>query len=161
MFDWKKTKADTKSFLKKAVLNDISIFTRKRLCSRLKVEGLKVCYFIKKRLHHKCFPVNIDKFLRMLILKNIGEWLLLIKRNCSEWNMIFSELQLSLCREQEVLSICFFSQNYFVNCFLIWWTKNVARVFLKANYCNYCKTVVPKRPRGYLQGLTLYKIKTT
>ena len=27
-------------------------------------EGLKTCIFIKKRLQHKYFPVNIAKFLR-------------------------------------------------------------------------------------------------
>ena len=39
--------------------------------------GQKACNFIKKRLQHRCFPVNIVEFLRTLILKNIYEWLLL------------------------------------------------------------------------------------
>ena len=34
-----------------------------------KVAGLKACIFIKKRLQHRCFPVNIAKFLRTPILK--------------------------------------------------------------------------------------------
>ena len=34
-----------------------------------KVTGLEVCNFIKKRLQHRCFLVNIAKFLRTLILK--------------------------------------------------------------------------------------------
>ena len=29
-----------------------------------KVAGLKACNFIKKKLQHKCFPVNIAKYLR-------------------------------------------------------------------------------------------------
>ena len=29
-----------------------------------KVGGLKTCNFIKKRLQHSCFPMNIAKFLR-------------------------------------------------------------------------------------------------
>ena len=37
----------------------------------------KVCNFIKKRLKHKCFPLNIAKFLRTPTLKNICERLLL------------------------------------------------------------------------------------
>ena len=41
------------------------------------VAGLKG--FIKKRLQNKCFPVNIAKFLRTTILKNICEWWLLDK----------------------------------------------------------------------------------
>ena len=31
------------------------------------------CEVVKKRLQHKCFPVNIVKFLRALIWKNICE----------------------------------------------------------------------------------------
>ena len=40
-----------------------------------KVAGFKDCKFIKKRLQHGCFPVNIAKFFRTTILKNICEWL--------------------------------------------------------------------------------------
>ena len=36
-----------------------------------KVAGRKTCKFIKKRHQRKCFPVNIAKFLRTAILKNI------------------------------------------------------------------------------------------
>ena len=41
-----------------------------------KVAGLKICNFIKKRPQCRCFPVNIVKFLRLPILKNIFERLL-------------------------------------------------------------------------------------
>ena len=33
-----------------------------------KVVGLKACNFIKKRLQHRCFPVNVGEFLRTPIL---------------------------------------------------------------------------------------------
>ena len=42
-----------------------------------KIAGLKACNFIKKRLQHRYFSVNIAKFLRITILKNICERLLL------------------------------------------------------------------------------------
>ena len=42
-----------------------------------KVAGLQAYNFIKKRLQHRCFPVNITKFLRIPILKNICQRLLL------------------------------------------------------------------------------------
>ena len=42
-----------------------------------KVAGLKACNFIEKRLQHKCFSVNIAKFLRTSILNNMCERLLL------------------------------------------------------------------------------------
>ena len=38
--------------MKKAVLKTFAIFTGK----------LQVCSFIKDRLQHKCFPLNISKF---------------------------------------------------------------------------------------------------
>ena len=44
----------------------------------MKVADLKACNFIKKRLQPRCFPVNIAKFLRAVILKNISERLPLI-----------------------------------------------------------------------------------
>ena len=40
-----------------------------------KVADLKVWNFIKKKFQHRCFPVNIAKFLKSLILKNICEQL--------------------------------------------------------------------------------------
>ena len=40
------------------------------------VAGLKTCNFIKNRPQHRCFPVNIAKFLRLHISKNICERLL-------------------------------------------------------------------------------------
>ena len=47
-------------FIKKAVLKNFAIFTGKLL--------------FKKRLEHWCFPLNIAKFLRTPILKNICYW---------------------------------------------------------------------------------------
>ena len=42
-----------------------------------KVSGLQACIFIKKRLQHRCFPVNIAKFLKTPILNYICEPLLI------------------------------------------------------------------------------------
>ena len=42
-----------------------------------KAAGLQTCKIIKKILQHRCFPVNIEKFLRAPILRNIYERLLL------------------------------------------------------------------------------------
>ena len=55
-------------FYKKAVLKNFVIFTEKHLCWTL---------FLIKRLQHGFFPVNIVKFLRMPILRNIRERMLL------------------------------------------------------------------------------------
>ena len=42
-----------------------------------KFVGLQTGNFITKRLEHRCFPVNIAKFLKTPILKDIFERLLL------------------------------------------------------------------------------------
>ena len=68
----------------KAVLKNFAIFTRKHLCWNLffnKVAGLQACNFIKKRLQRRRLTVNIPKYLRTPLLKNICERLFLIKRS--------------------------------------------------------------------------------
>ena len=55
------------------------IFIRKHVQKSLfnKVACLKACNFTKKRLQHRCFPMNIANFLRSHSLKNSCERLLL------------------------------------------------------------------------------------
>ena len=64
--------------MKKAALKNFAIFTGKHLCWSLffKVADLQARNVIKKRLQHRCFPVNIANDLRTPILKNICEVLL-------------------------------------------------------------------------------------
>ena len=54
-------------FFKKGVLRNLTKFTGKHLCKSLffnKVAGLRPAALLKKRLWHRCFPVNFAKFLR-------------------------------------------------------------------------------------------------
>ena len=60
--------------------------------SRFNKVARKVCNFIKKRLQHMCFHVNIVKFLRASILKNISERLLkhlILRRSVKSSSNIF------------------------------------------------------------------------
>ena len=58
-------------FRKKGVRKNFAIFARKHLCwSLFDVFGVN---FIIKKLPHRCFTVNITKFLRTPISKNIWE----------------------------------------------------------------------------------------
>ena len=71
--------------IKRGVLNFFSKFTGKYVCQSLffnKAAGLRLqpCNFIKKRLWHRCFPVNFVKFLRTPFLQNTFERLLLLLR---------------------------------------------------------------------------------
>ena len=91
-------------FYKKAAFKNFAIFTGKDLCCSLffnKNTGLQYCNFIKKRLQHRRFPVNIATFLRTSVLKNICErlferfptWANNIKSNIGSKEDIFSKTE--------------------------------------------------------------------
>ena len=73
-FQW----SHQRCFVRKDVLKIFAIFAGKLVLAAVlnKVAELKTCNFIKKRLQHQCFPVNITKYLRTLIFKSICERLL-------------------------------------------------------------------------------------
>ena len=67
--------------VKKRVLRNFAKFTGKHLCQSLffsRVAGLRPVISLKKRLWHRCFPVNIAKFIRTPFLKEHLWWLLLL-----------------------------------------------------------------------------------
>ena len=65
-------------FVRKGVLRNFAKFTGKHLCqSLIFTKGLRPATLLKKRLWHKCFPVNFAKFLRTPFLKEHLRWLLL------------------------------------------------------------------------------------
>ena len=67
--------------LKKGVLKNFAKFTRKKHMRQIlffnKVSGLRPATLPKKRPWHRCFPVNLAKFLRTLFLTEHLQWLLL------------------------------------------------------------------------------------
>ena len=67
--------------VRKDVLRNFAKFTEKHLCQGLFMSGPKACNFIKKRLWHRCFPVNFAKVLRTLFLQNTSRRLLLFRVN--------------------------------------------------------------------------------
>ena len=67
-------------FCKKGALSNFAKFTGKHLCQSLffnKVAGLRPATLLKKRLWHRCFPVNFAKFLRTPFFTEHLWWLLL------------------------------------------------------------------------------------
>ena len=81
--------------IQKAILKHCVIFTGKQLCRGLffnKIALHQAYNFIKKRLQHRYFLVNIGKFIRRLILKNISEQLHRWKAFCENVCQIRSEL---------------------------------------------------------------------
>ena len=69
-----------KVFCKAGVLKNFAKFTEKHLWQSLffkKVAGLRPAALLKKRLWHRCFPVNFRKFLRTPFLQVTSRRLLL------------------------------------------------------------------------------------
>ena len=67
-------------FCKKGILRNFAKFTGKNLSQSLffnKVAGLRPATLFKKRLWHRCFPVNFVKFLRTPFLTEHLRWLFL------------------------------------------------------------------------------------
>ena len=65
-------------FGKKGVLRNFTIFTGKHLCQSLFFNKVaRPATLLKKRFWHRCFPVNIVKFLRKPFLPNTSGQLLL------------------------------------------------------------------------------------
>ena len=64
-------------FIKKGVLKNFTKFTEKYLCHGLFFNRVAVATLLKKRLWHRCFPVNFGKFSRSPFLQNTSGWLLL------------------------------------------------------------------------------------
>ena len=59
--------------LKEGILRNFTKFAGKHLCQSLlfnKVAGLRPAALLKKRLWHRCFPVNFVKFLRTPFFQN-------------------------------------------------------------------------------------------
>ena len=63
-----------------SVLENVAKFLEKHLCQSLffnNVAGLRSATLLKKRLWHRCFPVNFAEFLRTLFFTEHLRWLLL------------------------------------------------------------------------------------
>ena len=78
-------------FCKKDVLRKSAKFTGKHLCRSLffnEIAGLSLATLLKKRLWHRYFPVNFEKFLRTPFLQNTSGRLLLSMNNCFQrWKL--------------------------------------------------------------------------
>ena len=81
-------------FYEKSVLRNFTKFTGKYLCQSLffkKVADLRPATLLKKRLWHRCFPVNFVKFLRTPFLQNTFGQLLLVMEITFVSNSNFTE----------------------------------------------------------------------
>ena len=86
--------------IKKGVLRNFAKFLRKHLCHSLffnKVAGLRAATLLKKRLWHRCFPMNFAKFLRTPFLQNTSWRLLLMQSNFLSLYSLIKQFSIFLC----------------------------------------------------------------
>ena len=121
--------------------------------------------FITKRLHHKCFPVNIAKFLRTSILKNICKRLLLYKIVCSRKDVWSTSVAQNWSKNHDEAKIVLFPNSFqfivprsvFVRAtiwidlsYLLWATHHFQGSLLKLKSGSFST---------YLKGLNLFEKK--
>ena len=92
-----------------------------------KVVGLQSCDFIKRRLQHRCFPVNIAKFLRTTFFIEHLWWLLL--------NFLQNLLKITV---KKVISQWRFSQKFLRNHFLVLAATFLLKITLLQVFPNFC-----------------------
>ena len=122
-------------FCKKGVLRNFEKLTRKHLCGSLffdKVAGLRPATLLKKRLWHRCFPVNFVRFLRTPFLTEDLRWLLLIFLNVS---LLLPMRYLHLCFIQKF----FFCFNFVFRRSFLQKKKKKKKIFIE-NHKKYGKS---------------------
>ena len=76
------SEAATRGVLWKKLFLEILQKSQENACARVsffnKNAGLRPAFLLKKRLWHRCFPVNFAKFPRSPFLRNTFGWLLLL-----------------------------------------------------------------------------------
>ena len=70
-------KQSSRGVCKKGVLKNFAKFTEKHLCQSLFFNKVRPATLLKKRLWHRCFPVNFAKFSRTHFFIEHLRWLLL------------------------------------------------------------------------------------
>ena len=112
MFSWVQ-KQPPEVFCKNGVLRNFSKFTGKHPCQSLflnKVARLRPAHLSKKRLWHRCFPVNVDKFLTTPFLTEHLQWLLLCFNDTHRENVCFNQFSKRMAAWLLLTFLIFFTQ---------------------------------------------------
>ena len=117
-----------------------------------KVTGLKAGNFIKKRLQHRCFPVNIGKLLRTDFLIEHHRWLLLSELTVQYWASVSTNKSSS--SNQSMFFTCSLLNVYFNDVQLDRWlhlSSSLWRIPL-------CCDVFRRRQINYLKVSLVFSI---
>ena len=119
-------KESSGSVLQKRCSQNFPKFPGKHLCQSVffkKVADLRPATLFKKRLWHRCFPVNFAKFLKIPIFKEHLRWLLLnlVTKSCFwcqdarkgkyEYISIYLNNRTKLARWTNILQVIVFESN--------------------------------------------------
>ena len=129
-----------------------------------KVVGLKVCNFIKKRLQHRCFSVNIVNFLRTALFIEHFWWVFLKKLFIRSlvlfmlWQGTFPiSVFFKLRRKKEVLCAFALCSDNLVYCHVFTIENKICQIFILMiiSFCNikYTCAVIGKRCEGYMLNI--------
>ena len=103
-----------------------------------KVAALQDCNFSTKRLQHRCFAVNIVKFLRTPTMKNICKRLLLHNKFQRLSSACQGSINLSLSESLSFYFPFWYHVNWFVWCIIF---------HLNSNFCFPALSLLPCRMR--------------
>ena len=110
----------------------------------IRFAGFKVCNFLKKGLQHRCFPVNIAKFLRTLILMKICEQLLLqfllLTVNISSWVLVSALNSIGLLQRSSSRFKEFSLGCLVVGSSLIWKKEKLAEMVTRCHSLSFVVT---------------------
>ena len=144
------TEAAVRRCSSKKVFLKVLLYPQENSCARVsflkKVAGLEVCNFIKKRLQHRCFLVNVTKFLRTARIA------LVVAFVETPWALIIFFQCIQNCMK-------FFDQNFFSNRVTLAKSSgnglNITRQVNKWRRFNVYKTSIQSHGRRIYILLTL------
>ena len=110
----------------------------------IRLADFKTCNFLEKGLQHRCFPVNIAKYLRTLILMKIFEQLLLqfllLTVNISSWVLVSALNSIGLLQRSSSTFKEFSLGCLVVGSSLIWEKEKLVKMVTR---CHSLSLIVP------------------
>ena len=100
-------------FCRNGILSNLAKFTGKHLCQSLYFDKVGPATILKKRLWHRCVPVNFAKFLRTPFLQKTSGQLLLYMNNLGEFTLLFLQFyQSSSISYVEIVAHFFYEPDF-------------------------------------------------
>ena len=123
-------------FCRNGILSNFAKFTGKYLCQSLYFNKVGPATLLKKRLWHRCVPVNFAKFLRTPFLKKTSGQLLLYMNNLGKFTLLFLQFyQSSSISYVEIVAHFFLSQIF------VHYLTYLQKILVNANFFSSLKVL--------------------